>query len=232
MDGGVLASEKILYTIFFMPFRPRNNISQQVATHLRELIVEGRLDAGQRINEVELASELEVSRTPVREALSRLASEGLVTSRPRRGFFVQDPDLEEVEQLYGIRAILDPAALKLGGLPARDQVARLRALNAELREATDDPDRAVDLDDRWHLELLDHCPNRILLDLIRQFMQRTRPLELAYMRSRETLEAVGDEHGEILDAVEAGDLDRAVGALRSNMESGLSPILRWLGCEE
>lgn len=206
----------------------RSNLATDVADSLRQWIVEGELVAGQRINEVEIAAELEVSRTPLREALSRLTAEGFVESRPRRGFFVRELGAREVEDLYGIRAVLDPAALAATGLPGPERLARLAALNARVRDAVGDPELAIDRDDAWHLELLAECPNRVLLDLIRQFMQRTRPLERAYARDHQNVEAMAAAHDRILEALRAGDLEAAVDRLRENMEIGLDPILRWL----
>src|SRR5256886_12952136 len=89
----------------------RDNISDSVAAELRRRIVDGRLPAGERINEVHLSRELGVSRTPLREALSRLAAGGALTAVPRFGFFVRPPTSDELEQIYDIRPIRDPAAL-------------------------------------------------------------------------------------------------------------------------
>ena len=77
----------------------RPNLSDDLATRLRTMVVEGELPAGERVNEVHLAARLGVSRTPLREALSRLASEGAVTSVPRLGFFVCPLTAEEVDRL-------------------------------------------------------------------------------------------------------------------------------------
>src|SRR5262245_36973472 len=96
----------------------RPNISDVLATALRDMIVDGRLPAGERINEVHLAARLQVSRTPLREALGRLVAEGALTSVPRIGYFVCPLTLDEFEQLYPIRAILDPEALRLAGIPS------------------------------------------------------------------------------------------------------------------
>jgi DNA-binding GntR family transcriptional regulator len=96
----------------------RDNLSHTVATRLRHLIVDGQLAAGQRINEVHLSQQLGVSRTPLREALARLAQEGALRSVPRIGYFVRPLAIDEFEQLYDIRPILDPEALRLTGLPS------------------------------------------------------------------------------------------------------------------
>ena len=108
---------------------------QIVADAVRDYIVDGRLKPGERINEVRLAESLRVSRTPLREALTRLAGEGAVRVVPRSGCYVADLSAQEVEQLYPIRAILDPAALQLAGLPTAHRLRELRALNTRLRNA-------------------------------------------------------------------------------------------------
>ncbi len=183
--------------------------------------------AGERINEVHLASLLEVSRTPIREALTRLVSEGFVAAKPRRGFFVQDLDDVDIERLYQIRAVLDPAALELGGLPAPDTLSELERINEEILQTRGDPSRTVDVDDRWHLTLLAHCPNEILLDLVRQFMARTRPFEHAYMRESCNVQTVVHEHRAIASFLAREDLPGACEALSQNMQSAIAPLLQW-----
>jgi DNA-binding GntR family transcriptional regulator len=205
----------------------RPNLSEELASELRERIVDGRLPAGARLNEVHLAASLGVSRTPLREALGRLTAEGALTSSPRLGFFVRPLTAEEFRQIYPIRAILDPEALRLAGIPSRERIASLEKRNAALRRA-EDTDSVISRDDAWHLELLAGCPNRVLVGLIEQFMRRTRRYEIAYMRERRHVGAATDEHGKILSALRARNLERACDALRRNMQSGVEPILAWL----
>ncbi|HEY6147344.1 MAG TPA: GntR family transcriptional regulator [Thermoanaerobaculia bacterium] len=205
----------------------RPNLSEELASELRDRIVDGRLPAGERVNEVHLAASLGVSRTPLREALGRLTAEGALTSSPRLGFFVQPLTEEEFRQIYPIRAILDPEALRLAGVPPRERIAALERRNAALASA-DDAHKVISRDDAWHLELLAGCPNRVLVGLIEQFMRRTRRYEIAYMRERRHVGTATNEHGRILAALRARNLPRACEALRRNMESGVEPILAWL----
>jgi DNA-binding GntR family transcriptional regulator len=204
----------------------RGNISEAAADAVRAMIVDGRLRAGDRINEVHLAANLGVSRTPLREALSGLVVEGALVARPRLGYFVRPLSLEEFEQIYDIRPLLDPEALRLAGVPNAKRIAQLEKLNAELRKAKGV--RAIDLDDRWHLELLADCPNKVLLDLIRNMMVRTRRYELALMQDRKNVEVATDDHGRILAALKSGDLKAACAALTRNMTSGREPVAAWL----
>lgn len=209
-------------------FDLRANLAEEVANAVRGMILDGRLPAGQRINEVRLAAELGVSRTPLREALSRLINEGALKGEARRGVFVKPLTAEEVRAIYPIRAILDPAALRLAGIPTPAAIAALRDLNGRLAGAAD-PAEAVDLDDRFHLQLIAGCPNLVLVDLIRQFMWRTKRYELGLMRRQAPMTGAVAAHNRILAALEAGDLDLAACELEGNMARGAAPILAWLG---
>lgn len=205
----------------------RQNISEELANTIRQKIVDGAIPAGARINEVHLARELGVSRTPLREAIARLVREETLVSVPRVGCFVKPLTVEEFDQIYSIRNLLDPEALRVAGIPSLQQLQRLERINARI-EASTDPDTLIDLDDQWHLLLIDHCPNKVLLGLIRDFMGRTRRYELALMRERKQVEIATDTHGMIIAALRRGDLDGAAEILRRNMEDGREPIRSWL----
>jgi len=205
----------------------RPNISEEVANTVRQLIVDGTIAAGSRINEVHLARELGVSRTPLREAIARLVREDTLVTVPRVGAFVRPLTVEEFEQIYPIRALLDPEALRLSGLPSRLEIDRLERLNARIDAATD-PDTIIALDDEWHLLLIGNCPNEVLIDLIRAFMRRTRRYELALMRERRQVDVATDTHREIIAALRRSDLEGAAAILKHNLESGGEPIRSWL----
>jgi DNA-binding GntR family transcriptional regulator len=212
-------------------FDGRTNLAEGVADLVREMILDGRLPAGERINEVRLAAQIGVSRTPLREALSRLVNENALRDVPRRGFFVCPLTAEEVRAIYPIRSILDPAALRLSGIPSPRRLARLRRLNRKLAACTD-PAQAVRLDDELHLELVGDCPNPVLIKLIRQFMWRTRRYELGLMRRRVNMAGAVAAHERIFAALERGDLELACQELEGNMSRGQQPILEWLSRRE
>ncbi len=204
------------------------NLSERIRSVVRERIVNGDLAADSRINEVHLARDLEVSRTPLREALNALVAEGALVTKPRRGFFVRPLSAEEFQQIYPIRALLDPEALRLSGLPTAERILRLKAMNQALEDEPDAEQRIL-LDDAWHLEWVADCPNLILLELIRQFMLRTRRYELAYFRDPRNLATACDDHHRMLTAARDGDLERVIEALKLNLTHGIEPILEWLG---
>jgi DNA-binding GntR family transcriptional regulator len=196
------------------------------ADAVRAMIIDGRLADGARINEVHLSAELGVSRTPLREALSRLVSEGALHVRPRLGFFVRPLKVAEFDQLYDLRPLLDPEALRLAGIPPSATIKRLERMNVTL--ATRAGAAAVALDDAWHLELIGSCPNKVLIEMIENVIVRTRRYELALMREAKNVTVATADHSEILHALREGDLATACAALKQNMQSGKAPILEWL----
>jgi DNA-binding GntR family transcriptional regulator len=205
----------------------RENTSETVANRLRQMIVDGRLAAGVRINEVHVSQALGVSRTPLREALARLANEGALNAVPRIGFFVRELTLDEFEQVYDIRPLLDPEALRLAGVPSAKHLDHLEKLNRKLAAARD-AETAIALDDQWHLALLANCPNRVLIELIENIILRTRRYETALMRETKNVIRATDDHARILTALRRDDLPAACAALKQNMQSGRAPIVEWL----
>lgn len=205
----------------------KDNLSDEVAEQIRDMITNGVLAAGSRINEVHLSEQLGVSRTPLREALATLVSEDALENRPRKGNFVRPLTREEFQSLYGIRPILDVEALRLSGVPSMEDIDRLTALNERLRAAKSARTR-IARDDEWHLQLVANCGNPVLLDLIKQFMFRTRRYEIAYLRNAANVSTAYDEHLSVMQALRAGNLGDACDALRQNLSSGSQPILDWL----
>jgi DNA-binding GntR family transcriptional regulator len=205
----------------------RLNISDALANTLRDMIFDGRLAPGERINEVRLAAQLGFSRTPLREALSMLVAEGALSSLPRRGFFVRKLTAEEIKNIYPLRQLLDPEALRLSGVPEKTRLGKLETLNERIFKADKAKDR-IKLDDQWHLMLVEDCPNPVLVDLIRQFIRRTRRYELAYSGEERNVRTAYQEHKKIIRALGRGDMDNACRWLKQNMTSAGEPILRWL----
>jgi len=205
----------------------RDNLSDALVVRLRHMIVDGNLAEGARINEVHLARALGVSRTPLREALARLSQEGALSAMPHLGYTVRPLSLEEFEEIYDIRPLLDPEALRLAGLPSAGELARLRKLNHKIEHARS-LDTSMALDDEWHLALIQNCPNTVLIELIAQFMRRTHRYEIAYMRERRNVLTAGMGHRAVMAGLERNDLPGACAALKQNLQAGKAPIAQWL----
>ena len=129
--------------------------------------------------------------------------------------------------MHPIRALLEPEALRLAGLPSKRRLDRLASINRKLA-ATAAPGVVIALADEWHLELLADCPNRVLLDLVEQFMIRTRRYEMAHLRERENTASTRVYHEEIQMLLGAGDLNAACVVLRDSIQRASEPIAEWL----
>jgi DNA-binding GntR family transcriptional regulator len=186
---------------------------QRVHDHLREEIVASRLPPGTELQEVALSQELGVSRGPIREALGRLAAEGLVTVRPRRGAVVRALSANEFLEAYQVREALEVMAVRLA-VPrlSTEDVAAIQGLidEMETRAEADDTEGFFETNTAFHLTFFDVAGNRMLAELyqkLRGQIDRHRPLSLEL---RGNLQRSITEHKAILRAAKAGDVERAV----------------------
>jgi DNA-binding GntR family transcriptional regulator len=194
-------------------------LRQTVYESLVELIVNGVLQPGQRMVEAELARRLGVSRQPIREAFHRLQAEGWVDLRPGQGAFVHTPTDPEVTQLLDVRALLESEAARLAaGNATPEQVASLRAIWDEGADAlkAEDPERIVAANGRFHAQVRAISGNVVLAEMIGLVDRRVRWYHRKVARAR-GLES-WNEHLEIIDAIEAGDADRAAAVARRHTE--------------
>jgi DNA-binding GntR family transcriptional regulator len=186
---------------------------QRVHDHLRDEIISGSLPPGTELSEVGLAGSFGVSRGPVREALGRLATEGLVTIRPRRGAVVRALSNQEFIEAYQVREALEMMAVRLAvpKLTAEDLDA-LEQLVTEMAERAEDGDvhGFFAANTSFHQRFFEVAQNQMLGRLYRQLRgqidrHRLRSLELRGELSRSVA-----EHQAILSAASAGDVERAV----------------------
>ena len=140
----------------------KRSLAEQAYLELVRKIMEGRLDGGARLTEEGLCREFGISRTPVREALRRLAEEGLIEALPRRGYQVCRPDPEAVEELFACRAMIEPLALK--SAISRIPEAKLAGWKRRLEEAAPEERIPVALaaDASLHSLITEYCTNRCL----------------------------------------------------------------------
>ncbi len=194
-------------------------LRQSVYEALVELVVGGRLEAGEHLVETELARQLGVSRQPVREALHRLEAEGWVDLRPSQGAFVHVPTDQEVDELLDVRELLEVETARLAARSAgAGAAARLRAIwrDGEVAVASGDTERIVAANNEFHAELANLAGNAVLAQLASIVSRRVR----WYYRIVAPLRAQVSwaEHQELIDAVEAGDAEKAMEVARRHTE--------------
>ena len=134
---------------------------EDVAELLRQRIFRRELEPGSWIDELKIADELGISRTPLREALKVLAAEGLVTMKVRRGAYVTEMSEKDLRDVYHLLSLLesDAAAVVAAGASAA-QLQSLQALHDELEAATNERDRFFAMNERFHMRLLELADNR------------------------------------------------------------------------
>jgi DNA-binding GntR family transcriptional regulator len=206
----------------------RKPLREDVQAVLRGRILAGVFPPGGRLQDVQLAMELGVSRTPVREALLRLATEGLVESDPNRGFFVAPLSRREILETYPIVWTLERLALQSCGPPSRGQTQTLRQLNAEMAVVSTEPARRQELDVRWHQTLVEPCGNQRLKDMLTALKQVVRRYESIYMQDPSLVRASTREHTKILKALAKDKTRFAARLLEQHWRSGMESLLKCL----
>ena len=194
------------------------NLSEQAYDELVNRIVSGGFSAGETLQEEKLSAEFGISRTPVREALRRLAAEGLVELFPRCGYRVSLPDDEALDELYECRVGLELMALELaiGKIPQEE----ISALKRKLENAVKKRNVSLVLaaDSEMHELIADCSGNRYLASLVRQFMRKTAPFR--HVLNRENPEKLTGDRLMILDAVAKRDRERSAVLLREHIMRG------------
>ena len=212
-----------------MTMRAKTNLRSEVAESLRREIVEGRLEPGSRINESQLSADFGVSRTPLREALLGLESEGLISSEPARGFFVTPLSAREVREIYPIGRELGLLALRtIRHVPAAT-LDRLETINERFGAARARAERAKQLDDEWHATLIASCPNRRLLEMLASIQRVMARYERTYMGDAHDVARSARQHAEMIAALRADDLDAALEVLRDHWDYGAGRLVQKLG---
>jgi len=134
---------------------------EEVAELLRQRIFSRELEPGSWIDELKIAEEYGISRTPLREALKVLAAEGLVTMKVRRGAYVTEVSDKDLADVYHLLALLESDAAGVVAQRASDaELAELQGLHADLEAAADDRNRFFALNERFHMRLLEIASNR------------------------------------------------------------------------
>lgn len=186
---------------------------QRVHTHLREEILSGELPAGSELQEVALSKTLGVSRGPIREAIGRLAAEGLVTVRPRRGAVVRALSSDEFIEAYQVREALETMAVRLAvpKLTAENVAALERAIDEmSARGAAGDVQGFFEANTAFHLVFFDAAGNRMLTDLYRHLRAQIDRHRLRSLELRGDVRRSIAEHKAIVRAARAGDVERTV----------------------
>jgi len=206
----------------------RRSLHEETVERLRDMIVQGRLAPGARLNERILCQQLGISRTPLREAFKVLATEGLVELLPNRGAVVTVLDPGRLEQTFAVMGALEALAGELACARASERdLDEVRALHYEMRAAHARADLAGYFrhNQAIHLKLAEASGNPVLAHTYRQLNANVRRARYMANLSRERWDAAVREHEEILAALAARDAPRLKRLLGEHLTSKLTSVL-------
>jgi len=185
-----------------------------VVALIRELVITGELAAGEQLRQRDLAQRFGVSQTPVREAMRRLESEGLLVCDTHRGFTVMAPDDGPLKENFQIRAALESLGASLAAAKIdADGLARLAALNERMRTLADDDPSYADLNREFHFTVYEYARSPLLLSLMRLLWASLHGGPKVARTHAESAR----QHDEILAALRAGDSEGAAQRTREHI---------------
>lgn len=200
----------------------RRPLHEEAADRLRDMIIEGKLVPGERIPEQAVCDRLGVSRTPLREALKMLATEGLVVLQPNRGATVANPSAEEVDQTFRVIGAMEALAGELAceHVDAAD-VAEIRALHYQmvLHRTRQELPEYFKLNQQIHERIVEASGNAVLVETYRRLIGRIRRHRYIANLTAQRWDQAIREHEEMLEALDARDGTRLAAILRRHLDN-------------
>jgi len=218
-------------SILTMPrLEARKPLREEAYQVLRKAIIEGRLEAGARLVETEIAEQLGISRTPVREAIHMLESEGMVSLIPRKGYVVADFSAQEVEEIFGIRQVLEGYAGRLAtSRITAQQLEELKDIYTRSLKYVDEPDSALplfQLNTEFHDCLISCSQNRRLRELIDTVRSSLLSYRLATLTDPAERRQSVEGHQQILAALERKDADLVEELINQHVAHSMNVVLQ------
>ncbi|WP_225025858.1 GntR family transcriptional regulator [Xinfangfangia pollutisoli] len=195
------------------------DISHTVYEQVRDAIHNGEFRVGDRVTEVALAEKFGVSRTPIRDAISKLEADGLLTNVPRRGLIVTDLSHQQIGELYMMREVLEGAAARLASLSGSDaEITTLQDLVGTEETCMDDAVKLSTINKKFHRLLALAAHNRYLLEALEQ-LSITMSLLPSLLGEGGRAQNAHEQHLQIVDALKRRDPDAAEKAIRLHIRS-------------
>lgn len=195
------------------------DLGREAYDQVRAAIQSGQLAIGERVTEVELAEKFGVSRTPIREAVSRLEADGLLTNEPRRGLVVTNLTHQQIVELYIMREVLEGAAGRLAAQSASEtELATLANLIEAEPRFLSDPKRLSEINRNFHSLLALTAHNRYLLRSLNQ-LSVTMSLLPSLLHEGDRAEVAHKEHQAIVEALVRRDGEAAEAAIKAHVRS-------------
>jgi DNA-binding GntR family transcriptional regulator len=210
-------------------------LSDHVHAAPRDAICDGRIAPFTRLIQNDIAAQLSVSRTPVREACIRLSQEGLVRAVPGRGFVVLDVTEQDILEVYQVRIAVEVMAVGLIEFPLAPAVtARLRALHETImRKGAEGLSDYYELNREFHMTLVRESPNRLAVRMLDELWDApiSQRIFKSYVEEGLNIERMNQEHEAIVQAAEVGDRELLVELVGAHLRDAREHTKAWLETE-
>jgi DNA-binding GntR family transcriptional regulator len=211
------------------------SLQEKVYDHLKQAILAGEIQPGQRLLETRLAKSLGVSRIPVREAIRKLEREGLIVAFPRRGVYASSLSARDVDEVYTVRAVLEGLAARLAAEHrTEEQLGRLDAIVGKMarQAARGDSVGLFATGRQFHEVVVEASANAklaVMMDMMRSQIERLRQLRMQVSRRTRDVHL---EYASILEAIRRGDAATAETEMRAHVERPRIDLLRMMRATE
>lgn len=209
-----------------------SSLAEVAYQDVRDLMMSGKLSPVRRLVESRLAEQLQISRTPLRQALVRLESDGLI-HRESDGYYPTIPALGDMDHLYEVRLTLERQAMRRvieSGTELRHDPAVIEALRDDWEALKKEPPAPspdiVLMDEEFHERLAEASGNPVLAELLRGINARIRLVRMYDYITEDRVHATITEHLEILDKIASGELEGALAGIEHNIRSGFAVVRR------
>ncbi|SCZ00126.1 GntR family transcriptional regulator [Alkaliphilus peptidifermentans] len=206
-------------------FKPLREI---VFENLREAILEGKLEPGQRMMEIQLAEQLGVSRTPVREAIRKLELEGLVIMVPRKGAYVADVSIKDIMEVLEIRAVLEGLAASLAAERMTDEeLDELEMISYQFKRSyqQDDVEGMIEKDIEFHERIFNSARNEKLVQIAQGLREQIYRFRVTYISEYNKAKELVEEHQAILETISQRDAEKAYEVAAKHIENAGSHMM-------
>ena len=196
---------------------------------LRQAILKGELQPGERLMEIKLAERLGVSRTPIREAIRKLELEGLVVMVPRKGAAVANITEKDTKDVLEVRRTLEMFAVEVAcERISQEQLTQLKqaAKAFEASKGSMDVIRIAETDMLFHEIIYEATQNDRLVQMLNNLRENMYRYRIEYLKDPNYYDSLVGEHREILDAIEAGDIQRARNGMESHINNQQLAVIR------
>jgi len=207
----------------------RKPLREEVYESLKKSILHGKLKAGQRLIEEQLAHQIGISRTPVREAFHKLERDDLVSRLPKGGFAVREFTKEDVEEIFGIRIALESYAAYLAAIHiTEDRISTLekKAKESENALETGEDEKAVQLHTEFHDFLYKSCKSKKLIEMINNFRDYFYRYRSPLLHAPEGFKTSTSDHQRMIEAMRKKNPKLVESLVRNHLERGREIVLK------